>query len=574
MQYNWNRLFEDYFKDIEMSDEDIITDDQKEQVVVDDFMDDTKYQRLLIFKIKQNDKVVNLDKIQLYINYFLEQMTFITDYSYVTVKFVPEMTVDEISRIDQFTLKYSVVDEDDSGFICFAFSYDTDDIFKIFNMILVISRFVSLGGFVLDKIYVYKSWKQPTNRDYYCMNYTDEFIDLLSGKIQIKSILPYITGIIKFSYYFITGLKPINDLYKKYPEMCSVINKSHLRSVFSEIRLMGDCHSSKEHVFCKSKKFLDRLKNQSYSLQKIIQNCNYFYWSSVTSAFYKSGSYTNKIFRPILFDTGGNDEIELSDIEIKQFDNNTKIACVFVFKPLLFKNTIYSSSYSTVPYDFVFAFVNSCVDNNSITDNHKKWRDFFTDVINVSEEEFEKMWEAKRTDEWNYMIESVESQNVLDADKIFTLAKNRFGLTHSLLEAGYILPDGSLLDFSGRHQDRRASPNRRTVDHRDIQEIEYDENDKPTGVEIDVQQFIRLGAIRIDCSSGNINLFCKPTDKQLDVIGRIARKNDGCVIIDFGDSENTDCYIEYDDGTKYQRIIADIKRYFDEGIYPPGSEHY
>ena len=110
-----------------------------------------------------------------------------------------------------------------------------------------------------------------------------------------------------------------------------------------------------------------------------------------------------------MFDTGGNDEIELSDIEIKQFDNNTKIACVFVFKPLLFKDTVTSSSYSTVPYDFVFAFVNSCVDNNSITDNHKKWRDFFTDVINVSEEEFEKMWEAKRPDEWNYMIESVES---------------------------------------------------------------------------------------------------------------------------------------------------------------------
>ena len=70
MQYNWNRLFEDYFNDIEISDEDIITDDEKEQV--DDFMDDTKYQRLLIFKIKQNGKVVNLDKIQLYINYLLE----------------------------------------------------------------------------------------------------------------------------------------------------------------------------------------------------------------------------------------------------------------------------------------------------------------------------------------------------------------------------------------------------------------------------------------------------------------------------------------------------------------------
>ena len=100
-------------------------------------------------------------------------MIFITHYSYVTVKFVPEMTADEISRIDQFTFKYSVIDEDDSGFIRFAFSYDTDKIFKIFNMILAISRIVSLGGFVLDEIYVYKSWKQPTNLDSCCMKYTN-----------------------------------------------------------------------------------------------------------------------------------------------------------------------------------------------------------------------------------------------------------------------------------------------------------------------------------------------------------------------------------------------------------------
>ena len=173
--------------------------------------------------------------------------------------------------------------------------------------------------------------------------------------------------------------------------------------------------------------------------------------------------------------------------------------------------------------------------------------------------------------------EGILDDEMLDADKIFKLTKERFGVTYRLLEAGYILPDGSLLDFSGRHQDPDNPDyfnNSRTVDHRDIYEIEYDENDEPTGVELDMQQFIRLGAIRIDANSGNINLFRKPTDKQFDIISRIVRRNDGCVIVDFGDSETTDCYIEYDEGTKYQRVIADIKRYFDEGIYPQGSEHY
>jgi hypothetical protein len=38
---------------------------------------------------------------------------------------------------------------------------------------------------------------------------------------------------------------------------------------------------------------------------------------------------------------------------------------------------------------------------------------------------------------------------------LFKEAKERFGITYNLKEAGYVLPDGSMLDFSGRHQ---ASP--------------------------------------------------------------------------------------------------------------------
>lgn len=48
-------------------------------------MDNVKYQRLFIFKIKQHGKVVNPDRIRLYINYMLDKMLFITDYSYVNV---------------------------------------------------------------------------------------------------------------------------------------------------------------------------------------------------------------------------------------------------------------------------------------------------------------------------------------------------------------------------------------------------------------------------------------------------------------------------------------------------------
>lgn len=36
-------------------------------------------------------------------------------------------------------------------------------------------------------------------------------------------------------------------------------------------------------------------------------------------------------------------------------------------------------------------------------------------------------------------------------DQIFDTAKQMFGVTDDIREAGYILPDGSMLDFSGRY---------------------------------------------------------------------------------------------------------------------------
>lgn len=93
------------------------------------------------------------------------------------------MTADEIMEMNKFTYKYSVVDGDDCGFIRFAFSYNTDKIFNIFSMILAISNIIEISGFVLDSIYVYKAWHRSKARHYYrCMNYTDLFVDLLTGK--------------------------------------------------------------------------------------------------------------------------------------------------------------------------------------------------------------------------------------------------------------------------------------------------------------------------------------------------------------------------------------------------------
>lgn len=85
------------------------------------------------------------------------------------------------------------------------------------------------------------------------------------------------------------------------------------------------------------------------------------------------------------------------------------------------------------------------------------------------------------------------------AASAFKSAKERMGTTQDIREAGYILPDGTLLDFSGK---REGGPRgARAMDHR---EIDYD------GVPRDeysagMIEFMRMGAIRIDANSGLIS---------------------------------------------------------------------
>lgn len=175
---------------------------------------------------------------------------------------------------------------------------------------------------------------------------------------------------------------------------------------------------------------------------------------------------------------------------------------------------------------------------------------------------------------------SAKLQKVSEIDEestkiIFETAKKLFGTTFDIREAGYILPDGSLLDFSGRHllegADDKFLRGRRTSDHREIASIEYERDGfTETGVKTDMSDFIRRGAIRIDVNAGAINLAVKPTKEQRDALQRLIERNDGDVQVDFGDGWDTDHYVEYANA-KSNRILNDINRYFDENIKPTGN---
>lgn len=145
-----------------------------------------------------------------------------------------------------------------------------------------------------------------------------------------------------------------------------------------------------------------------------------------------------------------------------------------------------------------------------------------------------------------------------------------FGRTYKWAETGYITTDGKRLDFSGRHEGGPGGY--RTVDHRDIRDALGDDygGDDYSGSMV---QFMGEGNIRISPESGGINLSVMPTKAQLDTLSDFISKQRGEVILDLdapgGDTVSS---TEYPRGTHANRVLADIKAYFEEGKQPYVSE--
>ena len=155
---------------------------------------------------------------------------------------------------------------------------------------------------------------------------------------------------------------------------------------------------------------------------------------------------------------------------------------------------------------------------------------------------------------------------------VIAAAKERFGVTNDIRECGYVLPSGEMLDFSGRNYGS-TEYGRRRLDHRDIGDLNYLEDlNTRSGLDVDMEKFIRLGAIRIHCSRdwSMINLYNKPTNKQRAVLSFLIRYSNGCVDVEIGDGNESYCYGAYDKVSP-RRVLADIDRYFDDGIKFKGN---
>lgn len=138
-------------------------------------------------------------------------------------------------------------------------------------------------------------------------------------------------------------------------------------------------------------------------------------------------------------------------------------------------------------------------------------------------------------------------------------AKETFGITDDIREAGYVLPDGTMLDFSGRHWglDDSEARGQRQVDHIDIGETDGIKD--TTGNEM-YDFMAQTGAMRVSMADGNsvASIAREPTAQQLAVLGRATNRKylalsfntpDGRIVSD----------IEFDSAS-----LGKIERFLDE----------
>lgn len=149
-------------------------------------------------------------------------------------------------------------------------------------------------------------------------------------------------------------------------------------------------------------------------------------------------------------------------------------------------------------------------------------------------------------------------------------ALEHFGETEKWEETGYLTVDGRRLDFSGRHWG--GDGGYREVDHRDISEALGDAygGEDYSGALI---RFMAEGNIRVSPESNGVDLSVRPTDAQEKALRDYFDWANGSVTLDISSTEGTTITsVEYPEGTSADRIIKDIRRYFNSGEKPRVSE--
>ena len=163
----------------------------------------------------------------------------------------------------------------------------------------------------------------------------------------------------------------------------------------------------------------------------------------------------------------------------------------------------------------------------------------------------DKRWETEIYEDHLLLDDGEINEFDPDAD-IFDLAIQEKGLTDDIYEAGYILPDGTMLDLSGKRDGGPAG--KRSEDHR---QLYLPINEDLSGSETMIA-FQKMGAVRIDANSGLIDMETRPTYSQHKVIKDLIIMND-------------EAYVDLQDGNRKasfrtvgdpDRAISNIMRFY------------
>ena len=152
-------------------------------------------------------------------------------------------------------------------------------------------------------------------------------------------------------------------------------------------------------------------------------------------------------------------------------------------------------------------------------------------------------------------IAPIESEDLTKLEK-------HFGTTGNFRVAGYLLANGKLLDFSGKHWGDTNS-RMRQVDHRDVQEVLDDRGNNGVNAMVDM---IGNGNIRLMPEVGGINLAVYPNEKQRRVLSTYINymlNTEGEVIIDYDAVGGDTVYSKtYGKTATSKQILNDIRNYF------------
>ena len=157
---------------------------------------------------------------------------------------------------------------------------------------------------------------------------------------------------------------------------------------------------------------------------------------------------------------------------------------------------------------------------------------------------------------------AIEKSGLSEADYFRKQAVKEFGYTPYFYDAGYIMPNGKMLNFSGEKGQHYGS---RGQDHRAIGTIYADTNGTDALV-----RFMNDGNIRIMAETPGLDISAstEPSKEQYTTIRRFANEfsDGGYFAVDLSDENGkTVGTLEYEGNINPTRIVNDIKHFYETG---------